>query len=625
MGESKVPDGDSSRKKPMKPHQFRRNQNMDLEGKMDLKKCKKFQSTVEKKTVDVTNEIETKPDYAPSGSVDKLDPNHSSDFPGQPKDSGVDYVPEEVAPQDGKHSSYGPDEVIPHHETDLDKDIPYEGTGSDYVPDKDVPFEGSGYDNVPDKDIPNEGTGSDYVPDKDIPYEGTGSDYVPDKDIPYGGTGSDYVPDKDVPYEGTGSDYVPDKDIPYEGTGSDYVPDKDIPYGGTGSDYVPDKEIPIEQPGYDHVPDKASPDYGISTGYLPPKEISPEGKGSDSFPDKDTPLEGVGSEYVPENSSPHKKPDTNYVPYQGIEELEEEISNSYGPDYEGSPKDSVQEYIPQKGESYGKGSDHNKSESEVSWYEKLKRKWNVLEESAQEGFDSVGRAIHTTVQGIKGNFNALWDKFKKVLSNFGYEIQRGARYVFTVISTSVEEVKASELIEKLEQRLEQGNEIVDEFFQKVGQKMTHWAQEHNHENVDEGLFLEIQQSKENNFLDIFQDPEIHQQVDKMVSGGVITQEEADLFSQIKQTKGEEILDSSYSGSEYVDSHSSSNIEGNIDQLDASGASYGTEGHVDHSAYDNQDAKPHQTTKKELEGHTVEDNNKGDGRHDLKTINFPVKG
>ncbi|RXG50819.1 hypothetical protein Avbf_15684 [Armadillidium vulgare] len=129
-------------------------------------------------------------------------------------------------------------------------------------------------------------------------------------------------------------------------------------------------------------------------------------------------------------------------------------------------------------------------------------------------------------------------------------------------------VKASELIEKLEQRLEQGNEIVDEFFQKVGQKMTHLGPNStdNHEN-----------------------------------------------------------DSSYTAPEYVDSHSSSNIEGNIDQLDASGASYGTEGHVDHSAYDNQDAKPHQTTKKELEGHTVEDHNKGYGRHDLKTINFPVKG
>ncbi|KAB7498294.1 hypothetical protein Anas_09167, partial [Armadillidium nasatum] len=506
-------------------------------------------------------------DYAPSVSVDKLDPNHSF---GHPKDSGVDYVPEEVAPQDGKHPSYSPDEVIPHHETD-----------------------------------------PDYVPDKDIPYEGTGSDYVPDKDIPYEGTGSDYVPDKDIPYEGTGSDYVPDKDVPFEGSAYDNVPDKDIPYEGTGSDYVPDKEIPIDESGYDHVPDKTSPDFGINTAYLPPKEISPEGKGSEYFPDKDTPLEGVGSEYVPD---------------QGIEELEEEISNSYGPNYEGSPKDSVPEYIPQKGGSYGKGSDHIKEVTEVPWYEKLKRKWNEFEEGAQEFGDSVGRAFHTTVEGIGGHFNALWDKFKKVLSNFGYEIQRGARYVFTVISTSVEEVKASELIEKLEQRLEQGNEIVDEFFQKVGQKMTSWAQQHNHENIDEGLFLETQQSKENNFLDIFQDPEIHQQVNKMVTGGVITQDEADLFSQIKQTKGSEILDNSYTGPDYhVDSHSSSNTEGKIDQLDTSGASYGTEGHVDHSAYDNQDAKPHHTTKKELEGHTVEDHNKGYGGHDLKTINFPVKG
>ncbi|RXG52828.1 hypothetical protein Avbf_11711, partial [Armadillidium vulgare] len=513
------------------------------------------------KTVDVTNEVETHPDYAPSGSVDKLDPNHSSDFPGQPKDSGVDYVPEEVAPQDGKHSPYGPDEVIPHHEADLDyvpdKDIPYEGTGSDYVPDKNVPFEGSGYDNVPDKDIPYEGTGSDYVPDKDIPYEGTGSDYVPDKDIPYEGKGSDYVPDKEVNYEGTGSVYVPDKDIPYEGT------DKDIPFEGTGSDFVPDKEIPIEEPGYDHVPDKANPDYGISTGYLPPKETSPEGKGSDYFPDKDTPLEGVGSEYVPENTSPHKKPDTNYVPEQGIEELEEEISNSYGPDYEGSPKDSVKEYIPQKGDSHRKGSDHTKSESEVSWYEKLKRKWNVLGESAQEAADSVGRAIHTTVQGIGGHFNALWDKFKIVLSNFGYEIQRGARYVFTVISTSVEEVKASELIEKLEQRLEQGNEIVDEFFQKVGQKMTHWANSITTKTSTKDYSWKLNNQRRITSL---------------------------IFSKIALTLVPE----------YVDSHSSSNIEGNIDQLDASGASYGTEGHVDHSAYDNQDAKPHHTTKKELE-------------------------
>ncbi|KAG7163859.1 putative histone H2A.Z-specific chaperone CHZ1-like [Homarus americanus] len=113
-------------------------------------------------------------------------------------------------------------------------------------------------------------------------------------------------------------------------------------------------------------------------------------------------------------------------------------------------------------------------------------------------------------------------------------------------------VRGSEVLDKLQQKLQEGDAQVAEFFQLVGQKMETWSQQQVPENVDEGLIIhhnQLEQEGHNHqqegghqqsghteqlVPDLFQDEEIRIHLSKLVEVGVLAQDDLVVFSQQEQ-------------------------------------------------------------------------------------------
>nr|XP_045605965.1 uncharacterized protein LOC123763033 isoform X4 [Procambarus clarkii] len=160
---------------------------------------------------------------------------------------------------------------------------------------------------------------------------------------------------------------------------------------------------------------------------------------------------------------------------------------------------------------------------------------------------------------VTGAVDNLGDQAEDTLSEWGDKITGAAGTVHVAAAQAVDKVqetaksvRGSEILDKLEQKMTEGNEQVATFFRTLGQKVSTWQQEHTVENVDEGLVVHHhhqQEGQDNDeaevahieegIPDFFQDDVIKQQLLKLVDVGVLTQSDLEVFYQEEQKAKEE--------------------------------------------------------------------------------------
>nr|XP_053638976.1 dentin sialophosphoprotein-like [Cherax quadricarinatus] len=164
-------------------------------------------------------------------------------------------------------------------------------------------------------------------------------------------------------------------------------------------------------------------------------------------------------------------------------------------------------------------------------------------DKVQDAAQSTGDKIATAFQRAKEELPNLQATILSAFSKFGTLIQQGARYCLQRLTHTFDQVRGSEILDKLERKLTEGNAQVAKLFQMLGQKVSEWKQEQVGENVDEGLIIhhheEHSKPQDNAHIEeampnFFEDDPIRQQLEKLVDVGVLTPDDIKVFYQQQQ-------------------------------------------------------------------------------------------
>ncbi|KAF2368122.1 hypothetical protein FHG87_001119 [Trinorchestia longiramus] len=198
-------------------------------------------------------------------------------------------------------------------------------------------------------------------------------------------------------------------------------------------------------------------------------------------------------------------------------------------------------------EDYASNGDYDHSDEDSTWGES----WNALTnwganvaQNVARGAREFGNDVSDTATGlwnkVDDTFDDVWNHFMDGLKKLGNSIQQGAVYCAHVLQQKADDVRSSEFLQKLEDKVDEGNDQVMEFFQVLGEKIQRWSEEHADDdsmedryNGDSQLYQQgrIEAFEREGFPDLFQDTEVQGEIEKLVDYGIIEQDEADLFVQ----------------------------------------------------------------------------------------------
>lgn len=185
-----------------------------------------------------------------------------------------------------------------------------------------------------------------------------------------------------------------------------------------------------------------------------------------------------------------------------------------------------------------------------SWADKWNSFTNWGSNTAQDIADAAHSTAHTIRDQVLAGVNkipGIWERFTEAIKGLGTSIHQGAAYCAHVLQQKTDDIQSSEFLQKLEGKVEEGNEEVMQFFTVLGDKISNWSQHHaNDGNIDDGLsgddgqtsqtvvLQQTQDFQREDFPDFFQDEQVRGEIEKLVLGGIIQQEEANLFTQQRQ-------------------------------------------------------------------------------------------
>ncbi|XP_063588715.1 uncharacterized protein LOC134765850 [Penaeus indicus] len=184
-----------------------------------------------------------------------------------------------------------------------------------------------------------------------------------------------------------------------------------------------------------------------------------------------------------------------------------------------------------------------------SFYQ-VRAKVNLMEElpevltSLQRILCQAGEHIVSTYEKAKEKMAVLKERLAVIFTKLGVTIQLGAEYCFQKLAHAVDQVRSSQVLDKLEQELQKGNEQVSKFLSVLGQKITAWKAEHPGTDIDAGLVIHHGQQEgqgdqlghsvdgthgEQTVPEFFWDQQVVGELDKLVEQGVLTQDDLQVF------------------------------------------------------------------------------------------------
>ncbi|ROT79514.1 hypothetical protein C7M84_001778 [Penaeus vannamei] len=158
-----------------------------------------------------------------------------------------------------------------------------------------------------------------------------------------------------------------------------------------------------------------------------------------------------------------------------------------------------------------------------------------------------GEHIVSTYEKAKEKLAILKQRLATIFT--AVTIQLGAEYCFQKLAHAVDQVRSSQVLEKLEQELQKGNEQVSEFFSVAA-----WQAEHPGTDIDAGLVVvhhgqqegqgdqlghtvDGTQNGEQAMPEFFWDQQVVGELDKLVEQGVLTQDDLQAFPLQQSTQG----------------------------------------------------------------------------------------
>lgn len=175
-------------------------------------------------------------------------------------------------------------------------------------------------------------------------------------------------------------------------------------------------------------------------------------------------------------------------------------------------------------------------------------------DKVHETAHAAGEHIVSTYEKAKEKLAILKQRLATIFTKLGVTIQLGAEYCFQKLAHAVDQVRSSQVLEKLEQELQKGNEQVSEFFSVLGQKVAAWQAEHPGTDIDAGLVVvhhgqqegqgdqlghtvDGTQNGEQAMPEFFWDQQVVGELDKLVEQGVLTQDDLQAFPLQQSTQG----------------------------------------------------------------------------------------
>lgn len=174
-------------------------------------------------------------------------------------------------------------------------------------------------------------------------------------------------------------------------------------------------------------------------------------------------------------------------------------------------------------------------------------------DKVHETAHAAGEHIVSTYEKAKEKLAILKERLATIFTKLGVTIQLGVEYCFQKLAHAVDQVRSSQVFDKLEQELQKGNEQVSEFFSVLGQKITAWKAEHPGTDIDAGLVVHHgQQDGQGDQLghsvdgtqygeqavpEFFWDQQVVGELDKLVEQGVLTQDDLQVFPLQQSTQG----------------------------------------------------------------------------------------
>ncbi|XP_050738851.1 uncharacterized protein LOC127009639 isoform X2 [Eriocheir sinensis] len=178
-----------------------------------------------------------------------------------------------------------------------------------------------------------------------------------------------------------------------------------------------------------------------------------------------------------------------------------------------------------------------------------------VEHTAGRVHETVSSAVdklHQKYDELRKRLPQILERFKALILKFGVVIQEGARYCLRRFEHSVDQVRESHVIVKLEQKLKEGHAEVATFFQILGEKVQAWREKHGSAHVDAGLLDGYtagsgQTQQEGGVYrqdieempDFFQDPQVIVQLDKLKEDGVLTDSDIIILTQEHVTQNQQ--------------------------------------------------------------------------------------
>lgn len=230
--------------------------------------------------------------------------------------------------------------------------------------------------------------------------------------------------------------------------------------------------------------------------------------------------------------------------------------------------------VPELGGAVGDKDKESRGSSVGGWFREGWRRFTGavedLGDKAEDTFRSLGKEVehtagrvHETVSSAVDRLHQKYDelrkrlpqileRFKALILKFGVVIQEGARYCLRRFEHSVDQVRESHVIVKLEQKLKEGHAEVATFFQILGEKVQAWREKHGSAHVDAGLLDGYtagsgQTQQEGGVYrqdieempDFFQDPQVIVQLDKLKEDGVLTDSDIIILTQEHVTQNQQ--------------------------------------------------------------------------------------
>ncbi|XP_047498722.1 uncharacterized protein LOC125045479 [Penaeus chinensis] len=173
-------------------------------------------------------------------------------------------------------------------------------------------------------------------------------------------------------------------------------------------------------------------------------------------------------------------------------------------------------------------------------------------DKVQETAHAAGEHIVSTYEKAKEKLAILKERLAVIFTKLGVTIQVGAEYCFQKLAHAVDQVRSNQVLDKLEQELQKGNEQVSKFFSVLGQKITAWKAEHPDTDIDAGLVIHHGQQEgqgdqlgynvdethgEQTVPEFFWDQQVVDELDKLVEQGTLTQDELQVFPLQQSTQG----------------------------------------------------------------------------------------